>query len=115
MFQIFVDRNQLKLAETWYRVHAEDGALLLTLGRLAVRNELWGKATSYFEKAAEQGFEDEAFSELAKLHERLGDNDKALEYYRRSRGTEEVVLALPEAAESDNEPDEPAARVAPLS
>lgn len=43
--------KQLALAEGWLKQHAEDPDLLLTLGRLCVREQLWGKAKTYLESS----------------------------------------------------------------
>src|SRR6202158_1783845 len=40
---------QIERAEKWLRGHARDPALLLALGKLCMRQGLWGKAQSYIE------------------------------------------------------------------
>jgi HemY protein len=40
---------QIQRAEKWLRDHARDPALLLALGKLCMKRELWGKAQSYIE------------------------------------------------------------------
>src|SRR5690606_29604513 len=42
-------RRQIERAEGWLRSHPGDPALLLALGRLCARSQLWGKAKSYIE------------------------------------------------------------------
>jgi HemY protein len=57
---------------------------LLTLGRLCVQRELWGKAQSYLEASLATRPTREAHITLAKLHERLGRPDEAARHFRAS-------------------------------
>jgi len=41
--------HQLNMAEGWLKSRADNATLLLTLGRLCLRNKLWGEARSYQE------------------------------------------------------------------
>lgn len=75
--------NQLSRAEKWLKVHDNNPVLLLTLGRLSLRNNLWGKARTYLEKSIKIDARAETCNELATLLEQLGENETALEYYRR--------------------------------
>jgi len=43
--------EQLRQAESWLPVHRDDAILLLVLGRLCLRNQLWDKARHYLEAA----------------------------------------------------------------
>jgi len=74
--------ERLEIAERWLLRHPNDPNLLLTLGRLCVHRELWGKAQSYFEASLSQGESKLAHIELARLHERLGRHDDAHSHYR---------------------------------
>jgi len=76
--------RRIERAEGWLREHPQDAALLLALGRLCVRQKLWGKARSYFEAslAMEQSFS--SHMELARLLEDIGEADAARDNYRRS-------------------------------
>jgi len=74
---------QFKIAETWSLNHAVDPDLLLTLGRLAIKNKLWGKARSYLETCIASKGPVEAFDELGRLLEQLGETQKALACYRQ--------------------------------
>lgn len=75
-------RERLARAEEWLRAHSRDPQLLLTLGRLCVQSQLWGKAESYLEAslAVEPGWE--AHVELAHLAERIERTDVATRHYR---------------------------------
>lgn len=72
----------LKLAESWAKQHPNDPDLLLTLGRLAMQNKIWGKARSYLESAIASGGRDEAHRELGQLLEQLGETSEAMTTYR---------------------------------
>ena len=76
--------RQIEQAEKWLIGHPGDAPLLLTLGRLCVRKQLWGKARSYFEAglSLEESFA--GHMELARLLEQIGDPEAARTHYRRS-------------------------------
>jgi HemY protein len=74
--------KQLKTAEGWLQDHGDDPALLLTLGRLSLRNGLWGKARSYLEGLIDKAPTPEAWRLLAEAQEQLGDRDAALRCHR---------------------------------
>jgi len=65
--------KQLGFAEHLLSAHARDPALLLTLGRLARRNGLWGKARSYLESSIEVHPWPETYHALATLLVQQGD------------------------------------------
>jgi HemY protein len=58
--------------------------LLLTLGRLCMRQELWGKAQSYIEASLALQPTQEGHMALAALMERLGKPQEAGRHFRRS-------------------------------
>lgn len=64
--------------------HQDDAALLLTLGRLSLRAQLWGKARGYLEASIARGGPAQAYRELGQLLERLNEPDKAIDVYRRA-------------------------------
>lgn len=69
-------------AEAWLRGQPRDERLLLTLGRLCVRQQLWGKAQSYLEASLSVAPSRPAHLELARLAERLDRNELALKHFR---------------------------------
>jgi HemY protein len=73
-------------AESWLRGHGDDPILLLTLGRLSMQAELWGKARLYLENSVDIRPASETFSLLGDLLTRMGDEKKAQDYYRRGLG-----------------------------
>jgi len=74
---------QLETAEEWLTRHGESPALLLTLGRLARRNQLTERARGYLEKSIALGATAEAHAELGLLFEEAGDSGSALRHYRQ--------------------------------
>ena len=75
-------RARIEKAERWLPEHPGDARLLLALGRLCVRGELWGKAQNYLE--ASLSFEPgcEKHLALAHLFERLGNAADANRHFR---------------------------------
>ena len=92
--------RQLKVAEDWLRGHGKSAMLLLTLGRLCLRNRLWGKARIYLETSI--GIEPMAvtYRELGRLLEHLGDHDAAMNCYREGMqlAADSVAIDYPEPA-----------------
>jgi HemY protein len=74
--------RQLVTAEGWLRQHPEDAGLLLTLARLCLRAQLWGKAQSYLEASLSLAPSRIAHLELAKLADSLGRQEDAQRHYR---------------------------------
>ena len=75
---------QIERAERWLRQHARDAVLLATLGKLCMRQALWGKAQSYLEASVALEPTLDAHMTLARLMEQLGRNDEAIRHVRRS-------------------------------
>jgi HemY protein len=91
-------QERLRRAEAWLDVHPSSAGLLLTLSRLCIQCELWGKAREY----AERGL---ALAPSAALWEALGDSlaagkapaDVAICYHNAARiARGEAVQALAE-------------------
>jgi HemY protein len=76
--------ERLERAEKWLRERPGEAELLLTLGRLCIQRELWGKAQSYLEASLATRPTQEAHSALARLHERLGRPAEAGRHFRAS-------------------------------
>jgi HemY protein len=111
--------KQLKTAEKWAINHQEDPELLLTLARLCMASELWGKARSYLESCIANDGPAEAYQELGKLLEQLEEPENALAYYRQgleraSTSTGQGQSALPKAAEETAALTAPATPDSPL-
>lgn len=74
---------QQSVAEQWLVQHPDDGALLLTLGKISLRSQLWGKARSYLEASVDVRPDAEGYRLLAGLLEQLDEPEQAAEYYRQ--------------------------------
>lgn len=74
----------MRSAEDWLKTRPRDYMLLLALGRLAMNQQLWGKAQSYLE--ASNSIEPTlcANAELARLFEATGKEEQAAQHYHRS-------------------------------
>ena len=70
-------KPQLELAERWLARHSQDATLLDALGRLCEREQLWGKAQTYYEAslALEDGWRTRVA--LGEMLARLGRADAA--------------------------------------
>ncbi len=75
---------QIERAEKWLRSHARDPALLLALGKLCMRQALWGKAQSYIEASLALEPTHDGHMTLAALMEQIGKPQEAVQHFRRS-------------------------------
>ena len=74
--------KQLAKAERWQKEYPNQPVLLLTLGRLSMRCQLWGKARTYLENSLKLEPKPETYAEYGKLLEILGDETAAAKNYR---------------------------------
>jgi HemY protein len=93
---------QINAAEKWLGSHGDDATLLLSLGRLCYKSELWGKACYYLEACIKQNPAPEAYRLLAETLDRIGDPDRATQHRRLGleMATREAGTPLPVASES---------------
>lgn len=92
--------RQLLIAESWIQNRPGNERLLVALGRLAMRNELWGKAREYFDTSIEIASTAEAHGELARLLKFLGEEKLANEHQEKfvqGIGAELPNLPMPKA------------------
>ncbi len=82
--------KQLSQAERWLAAHDGDAELLLCLGRLCVRDSLWGKARDYFEASYRLQHSAEICAELGRLLYGMGEEKVGAAYFR-----EGLLLAQP--------------------
>ncbi len=90
----FIDNQdvaeQILLLEGWVKDRPKNVSLMLTLGRLSLRNRLWSKARKYFESALHFSNNTrssaEINAELGRLLEHLGEYEKSLTCYRQAMG-----------------------------
>ena len=74
--------KQLLFAESLLNERPNDADLLLTLGRLALRNELWGKAREYFEASLRLSRRIDTYNELGRLLAHLDDHENSTRYFQ---------------------------------
>ena len=70
--------EQLLLAEQWLKDRPNNAELLLALGRLSLRNELWGKAREYFETSLKLRRSRETMAELSRLNAHMGEGENSV-------------------------------------
>lgn len=96
----YIDSNdagqQLLLLEGWVKGRPNNVVLMLTLGRVSLRNQLWGKAREYFGTALrfskDAKMSAEINGELARLLEHLGEHDAAIVCYNKAMALMERQL-----------------------
>lgn len=76
--------SQIRTVEGWLKSKPQDPALLLSMGRLMLRNQQWELAREYFQRSLNQQQSLDATVELARLMEKLGDHKKSADYYQQS-------------------------------
>ena len=86
--------RQLNTAERWLADHTHDATLLLALGRLALRNNLWGKAREYLEASFTNRRDIQTCAELVRLLEHMDEPQAAQKVLRQ--GFALMVHDLPE-------------------
>jgi HemY protein len=74
--------KRIENAERWLNQRPRDWPLLLTLGRLCVQRELWGKAQSYLEASLSVQPTRTAHVALARLFDRMGRVHDANRHFR---------------------------------
>lgn len=100
--------QQIERAERWLDAHPHDAALLLTLGRLCMREKLWGKARNYLDASLSVEATVDTHLACAQLHEKLHeqlheqsgdvrDEAKAQKHYRESLRLAVARLERPHA------------------
>jgi HemY protein len=75
--------KQLTFAESLSKDHDNHPILLLTLGRLCMYNDLWGKARAYLEASIGNKELPETYKELGLLMEYLNEPQLAAEYFKK--------------------------------
>ena len=70
-------KRQLNEAEKWLSGREENALLLLTLGRLCIRNRLWGKARSYLDASLGLDLRSDSYRTLTELLDEIGETEEA--------------------------------------
>jgi HemY protein len=76
--------SQIEEAERWLKSHPDDAGLLLSLGKLCLHQNLWGKAQNYLEASVSVAESRDAYNALGQLAERLYKPDEAFLYFRKA-------------------------------
>jgi HemY protein len=76
--------KQIEQAERWLSRQPRDPALLAALGKLCMRQALWGKAQSYLEASVALEPSLDAHMTLARLMEQVGKPNEAMRHIKRS-------------------------------
>jgi HemY protein len=93
--------RQIEYAETWWlKFYPNDPYLLLTLGKLCIQCELWGKAQSYLETSISVKPNYETYLLLAQLNEKIGKPELARDHYKKGL---EIALQRPGLEKLSNE------------
>ena len=103
--------KQLSVAEGWLKTHGNDAPLLLTAARLAMRNELWGKARSYLESSIALMPRVESYHLYGELLEKMGESEGAAIAFRSGLSLAtgaDAPPALTDASKPDATSDAPA-------
>ncbi len=75
-------KKQLAHAERWLKLYPHQAILFLTLARLSMRCQLWGKTRHYLDESLKLAATPEAYVAYGKLYEELGDMASAVKSYR---------------------------------
>jgi HemY protein len=87
--------EQLLLAEQWLKDRPNNAELLLALGRLSLRNELWGKAKEYFETSLRLRRSREALAELSRLNAHMGEEEASIQLMMQGLAQDNGLPELP--------------------
>jgi HemY protein len=75
-------RERIERCERWLSEHPNDPALLRSLGRLCMREQLWGKAAQYLKESVAAQMHPETLLARAQLAELTDDTETAQRYFR---------------------------------
>ncbi|WP_261842581.1 heme biosynthesis HemY N-terminal domain-containing protein [Aliamphritea ceti] len=101
-------KKQLEFAKSFLNDYPMNADLLLTLGRLSLRNQHWGKAVDYFEQSLEEESRPETLSELARLLQHMGETERTLKLIENNFsliGNGLPQLPMPEKAVAITKPE----------
>ncbi len=87
--------EQLLAAERWLQDRPNNAELLLALGRLSLRNELWGKAREYFETSLRLRRSRETMAELSRLNAHMGEEQTSVKLLMQGLAKDSGLPDLP--------------------
>ena len=76
--------QQIEQCERWLAQYPDDAGLLLSLGKLCLRQGLWGKAQNYLDASISVNPTRAAYTALGQLAEKLQKPDEAFRYFQRA-------------------------------
>lgn len=74
---------QLHQAQRWLEHHPDDAELHLALGRVCLRNELWGQARDHFQQSLKLRATPAAYAELGRLYAHMGESAASMEHFQQ--------------------------------
>jgi HemY protein len=86
---------QLLTAEQWYKDRPNNPQLLLALGRLSLRNQLWGKAKEYFTASLKLKRDRETMAELSRLNAHMGEEESSVKLIMQELESDNALPELP--------------------
>ncbi len=75
--------SQIRNLEAWLKHQPQDATLLLSLGRVMLRNQQWELARDYFQRSMNLQASVETTMEMARLMEKMGDHKKSSDLYQQ--------------------------------
>ncbi|MFT6220722.1 MAG: HemY protein [Candidatus Endobugula sp.] len=92
-------QSALAQAESWLKQEQSNAVLLLTLGRLCLQNQQWGRAKDFLLSSITIKPLAESYAELARLQRYLGDEKDSQQSYQQGLiNTAAMLLDVPELA-----------------
>ena len=95
--------HRLKQANKWLEQYPQSANLLLTMGRLNLRNQDWDKGVDFLEQSFSKNPLATTAAELSRLYASMGNSAKSQEYYQHClelAGYNLPGLPMPEAAKA---------------
>jgi HemY protein len=75
--------SQIRALEGWLKSKPQDATLLLSMGRIMLRNQQWELARDYFQRSMNLQASVETTMEMARLMEKMGDHKKSSDLYQQ--------------------------------
>lgn len=75
--------GQIRTLEAWLKQNPQDATLLLSMGRVMLRNQQWELARDYFQRSMNLQASVETTMEMARLMEKMGDHKKSSDLYQQ--------------------------------
>lgn len=75
--------GQIRTLEAWLKQKPQDAILLLSMGRVMLRNQQWELARDYFQRSMNLQASVETTMEMARLMEKMGDHKKSSDLYQQ--------------------------------